>query len=61
MGRNAFEAYRTKYTQAQAIEAFSKLWRLETPASKKQVSVAEQSDEGNRREGAGRAQGVPVE
>lgn len=61
MGRNAFNAYRTKYTQDQAIEAFSNLWGLNRPVAKSQKSASapELADTDDRSEGSGES--VPVE
>jgi glycosyltransferase involved in cell wall biosynthesis len=43
LGRNAFAAYKAKYTEAQAIEAFCKLWEFELPPAHRAAAAAAQS------------------
>ncbi len=42
LGQNAFKAYKAKYTEAQAIDAFCELWGFEFPSGQQVDSVESQ-------------------
>ncbi|HZW10452.1 MAG TPA: glycosyltransferase family 4 protein [Phycisphaerales bacterium] len=43
LGRNAFAAYKAKYTEAQASEAFCRLWGFELPSAHRTPAAAGES------------------